>query len=308
MIIFLIILILIITFAAKPSKTALVQSYYSIPQTQAIKGIFVITIFFSHFCSYVHLETWYDKPMQSYCTFLGQLMVAPFLLYSGYGIFESVKAKGNIYIKSFPKKRILKTLLHFDFAIILFLVLDLITERAVSIPFFLLSLIAWESIGNSNWFIFAILCVYIFTFIGLFIFKGKLKETLFVIVTMSIVYMIVVSQFKGNYWIDTILAFPIGCLLSLYKDKIDKALHSKILALGGAQHSCIIAHKSGMLADFVFFQPNISSGFFSRPYISFTLHSSGQQNIKLVRAKCFWDIYFAKNSNESRSIFPLERR
>jgi hypothetical protein len=31
-------------------------------------------------------------------------MVVPFLFYSGYGIFEQVKKKGNGYIGSFPKK------------------------------------------------------------------------------------------------------------------------------------------------------------------------------------------------------------
>ena len=233
MIVPLFLFVISVLFSAIPSRNALTQSYCSPPQTQAIKGIFVITVFFSHFCSYVHLEAWYDKPLQSYCIFLGQLMVAPFLLYSGYGIFESVKKKGDAYIKDFPKKRILKTLIHFDFAVILFLILDLIIERQVSIPVFLLSLTAWESIGNSNWFIFAILCAYTFAFAGLIIFKGNLGKALFVIIAMSIAYMVVVSQFKDNYWIDTILAFPIGCSLSLYKDKIDKTLHNKIVTLGG---------------------------------------------------------------------------
>lgn len=226
-------LLFVLILASVKIKTETFATACSVSQTQAIKGIFVVTIFFSHFCSYVHLEAWYDKPLQSYCIFLGQLMVAPFLLYSGYGIFESVKKKENAYIKDFPKKRILKTLIHFDFAVILFFILDLIIERPVSISDFLLSLTAWESIGNSNWFIFAILCAYTFAFAGLIIFKGNLRKTLFVIIAMSIVYMVVVSRFKDNYWIDTILAFPIGCSLSLYKDKIDKMLHSKIIALGG---------------------------------------------------------------------------
>ena len=219
MIIFLITLILIITFAVQRSKTVQVESYCSISQTQAIKGIFVITVFFSHFCSYVHLETWYDKSMLSYCSFLGQRMVAPFLLYSGYGIFESVKAKGDFYIKSFPKKRILKTLLHFDFAIVLFLVLDLVIEQPVSISKFLLSLTGWEDIGNSNWFIFAILCAYIYTYWGLSIFKGNLKKTLFFISIMSLAFIAIISQYKQPWWFDTILAFPLGCLLSLYKEQ-----------------------------------------------------------------------------------------
>ena len=65
----------------------------SVEQSQAIKGVFVITVFFSHFCSYVVFDKWYDALMLKYCHWLGQLMVVPFLFYSGYGIFESVKKK-----------------------------------------------------------------------------------------------------------------------------------------------------------------------------------------------------------------------
>ena len=200
-------------------------------------------------------------------------MVAPFLLYSGYGIFESVKKKGEAYIKDFPKKRILKTLIHFDFAVILFLILDLIIERQVSIPVFLLSLTAWKSIGNSNWFIFAILCAYTFAFAGLIIFKGNLGKALFVIIAMSIAYMVVVSQFKDNYWIDTILAFPIGCSLSLYKDKIDKTLHSKIVTLGGGLLSVFVLlfTKVGYL-PISFFISQISLVTFSFAIIFFSLY------------------------------------
>lgn len=266
-------LLFVLILASVKIKTETFAAACSVSQTQAIKGIFVITVFFSHFCSYVHIEAWYDKPLQAYCIFLGQLMVAPFLLYSGYGIFESVKKKGDAYIKDFPKKRILKTLIHFDFAVILFLILDLIIERQVSIPDFLLSLTAWESIGNSNWFIFAILCAYIFAFAGLIIFKGNLRKTLFVIIAMSIAYMVVVSQFKDNYWIDTILAFPMGCSLSLYKGKIDKILHSKIVTLVGGLLSIfvLLSTKAGYLPN-SFFISQISLMAFCLAIIFFTLY------------------------------------
>ena len=266
-------LLFVLILASVKIKTGTFATACSVSQTQSIKGVFVITIFFSHICSYVLLEAWYDKPLQSYCIFLGQLMVAPFLLYSGYGIFESVKKKGEAYIKDFPKKRILKTLIHFDFAVILFLILDLIIERQVSIPVFLLSLTAWKSIGNSNWFIFAILCAYTFAFAGLIIFKGNLGKALFVIIAMSIAYMVVVSQFKDNYWIDTILAFPIGCSLSLYKDKIDKTLHSKIVTLGGGLLSVFVLlfTKVGYL-PISFFISQISLVTFSFAIIFFSLY------------------------------------
>ena len=82
-------------------------------QRQTIKGMFVLTIFFSLFCSYVVLKDLHDSLLSDYCRYLGQLM--------------------------------------------------------------------------------AVLCL---------------------------VYIVLVSRFKPSYWFDTILAFPFGCFVSLYKEKI----------------------------------------------------------------------------------------
>ncbi len=190
-------------------------------QTQAIKGIFVITIFFSHFCSYVFFDKWFDIPMKTYCGWLGQLMVVPFLFYSGYGIFESVKRKGTTYINFFPKKRILKTLIHFDLAILLFIIYDFFfAPEKLSLLKILLSFIAWSSIGNSNWFIFAILCAYVFSYLSLYFTKGELKKSFIFITVFCLFYIAVISRFKGSYWYDTILSFPLGCFFSLGKQKL----------------------------------------------------------------------------------------
>lgn len=190
-------------------------------QTQAVKGIFVITVFFSHFCSYVSLVQWFDKPLGVYCRWLGQLMVVPFLFYSGYGVFESAKKKGSAYVKAFPRKRILKTLLHFDMAVFLFIVFDAIfSPGRLSVPTVLRSLVAWDSIGNSNWFVFAILCAYCFCWAGLALFRGGRFRALLATLALCLLYIAVVSRFKESWWWDTILAFPLGCAASLWKDKL----------------------------------------------------------------------------------------
>lgn len=193
---------------------------FSKNQTQTIKGIFVITIFFSHFCSYVVFDKWFDIPMREYCRWLGQLMVVPFLFYSGYGIFESVKKRGASYVSSFPKKRIIKTLIHFDLAVLLFLVYDVfLAPENISVMKVVTSLVAWDSVGNSNWFVFAILCAYLFSFLAFDLCKGRLIRSLVIITLLCIMYIAIVSRFKDGYWYDTILAFPLGCLLSLCKNK-----------------------------------------------------------------------------------------
>lgn len=190
-------------------------------QTQTIKGIFVITIFLSHFCSYVFFDKWFDIPMREYCSWLGQLMVVPFFFYSGYGIFESVKKRGRFYVNSFPKKRIMKTLIHFNLALVVFLVYDFFfAPKDLFFSKIILSFVAWDSVGNSNWFIFAILCAYIFNYIGLIWGEGSLYRSLIITTFLCFVYIAIVSKFKDVYWFDTILAFPLGCFVSQHKEKI----------------------------------------------------------------------------------------
>ena len=168
--------------------------------------------------------------MREYCRWLGQLMVVPFLFYSGYGIFESVKKNGVSYVLLFKKKRILKTLFHFDLAVILFLVYDVfLAPEKLSVLKVVTSLVAWDSVGNSNWFVFAILCAYIFSFFAFVLNKGHLFRSLIVITVLCFMYVAIVSRFKESYWFDTILAFPLEGLFSLCKEKI---------AIGGVNGFC----------------------------------------------------------------------
>ena len=218
---FILALLVLIIFVTNKQRSYDPASALSISTTQSIKGFFVITVFFSHFCSYVTLDKWYDTPMQAYCHWLGQLMVVPFFFYSGYGIFESVQKKGLPYIKSFPTKRILKTLFHFDLAVFLFVIYDVFfaPERLSAIKVFL-SLFAWESIGNSNWFIFAIICAYLFCYLGLLLFKKNRFKAMLLTTILCLLYIAVISKIKDTYWVDSILAFPLGCAVSLWKKEI----------------------------------------------------------------------------------------
>lgn len=132
--------------------------YTSFETTLSVKGIFVAIVFFSHFRTYPGIIPNYDFPVIWLCDQLGQMMVAVFLFYSGYGVFESVKTKGLSYVKKFPRKRILKFLLQFDVAVMCFLGVGIALGEDFSLTRIVLSLIAWDDLGNSNWFVFAILC------------------------------------------------------------------------------------------------------------------------------------------------------
>lgn len=164
--------------------------------------------------------------------FLGQLMVVMFLVYSGYGIIESYKKKKSAYLTGFLRKRVLKTLVHFDIAVAVFIILALILGHEYSASDYMLSWTGWTSVGNSNWFIFDIIVLYLLAYVGLLIverYRLDLRAYLWIIFGLSTCFLVVMFKAKSGltWWYDTILAFPIGMLWSVYKDKFEHYLSTK---------------------------------------------------------------------------------
>lgn len=189
-------------------------------RTLALNGIFVGIVLFSHFNSYVtftnkldllYYNLIYDK--------IGQLMVTTFLFFSGYGIFESIKNKNN-YIDSFFRKRILKLFISFAIALIFYIIMNYFIEEKYSLNTILLSFTGWESIGNSNWFIYATFCLYINTLISFKLCKNK-TNALLTNTILTLIYIIFTMKFKGyEWWYNTALCYPAGMWLSHSKDRI----------------------------------------------------------------------------------------
>lgn len=130
-----IMLVLLFLFAVNAKMAEADQffdDYCSPRKSNALKGIFVVMVFISHFRGYVTL-TDADLIASKVISFLGQQMVAPFLFYSGYGVVESIKRKGLPYVKKLPVHRALRTLLHFDVAVLLFLVMRIILRESTTL-------------------------------------------------------------------------------------------------------------------------------------------------------------------------------
>ncbi len=85
---------------AKPGE--FFPDYMAKETTGAVNGLFTLLVFLSHASSYLSLDGPVDAPYLSFRNYLGQLIVVPFLFYSGYGILESIKSKGMPYVKAIP--------------------------------------------------------------------------------------------------------------------------------------------------------------------------------------------------------------
>lgn len=206
------------------------EDYMSPKATNAIKGIFAVIILYSHLNGYIMLsDDMADSSFRMILGHIGQLMVAPYLFYSGYGISESMKRKSD-YFESYPKKRILKTLVHFDLAVLCYLLLMTVIGTYYPAVNYITCWIGWDSIGNSNWFIFDILALYCIVYIAhCFIHYNKVKNYLggVTIVTTLLCVPLWIALFfagKGSWWIDTVITFPLGMWFSLLKDNIENVL------------------------------------------------------------------------------------
>lgn len=166
-----------LSFFEKP-KLVIYDDYISLEKSTSIKGIFILVVLFSHIYPQLNLPDSIFNTLFTKLNFdiISQGMVGLFMLYSGYGIMLSAMKKGRGYVKLMPKNRFLKTLLHFDIAVLLYLILQTVLGNSYSVGTILLSLLGWESLGNSNWYIFAILVLYLISYAALMLCREKYKQ------------------------------------------------------------------------------------------------------------------------------------
>ena len=199
-------------------------------KTTSINGLFVMIVIFQHFKQYI---TWdaYDKAYYSIALFTTQLIVVSFLFFSGYGMMESTKKKGFSYIQSIPKKRFPKLFIDFVIAILLFLIMNLCIGKNYTWQRYLLSLTGWISVGNSNWYMFAVFCFYIIMYLSFLICKKRSNLCAVIVTTiLSIGYIVGMHFCQPAWYYDTFICLPAGMFFSLYKDKILAFFKSKYYA------------------------------------------------------------------------------
>ena len=170
MLIFYFLLVILVLSGLKYYQSGFNNEYLSVEMTNSVKGVFILLVFIKHATPYVINAGWVPTGIWGdFFNFVnnnvGQWIVAMFLFYSGYGVMESIKRKGNEYVQGLPRNRILQVLVNFDVAVLVFVIVDLILKKPITIKQCLLSFIGWESVGNSNWYIFIIMFMYLITYV-----------------------------------------------------------------------------------------------------------------------------------------------
>lgn len=220
-----IILLILILLSIKSPTNSISLDFCGKETSNIIKGIFIWLVFISHLSQYIQQ---YHPQLLNYGvgyikSFLGQMIVVPFLFYSGYGIMLSIKNKGINYIDKIPSKRVMSVLLNFDVAVIIYIIIDFLLGITLSSNQIILSLIAWDSVGNSNWYIFTILILYLISYLSSKILGYSLRCVIS-ICGLVCFYSLVMYFFKDSWWYDTTFAYAFGSLYCFYKKQADQIL------------------------------------------------------------------------------------
>lgn len=201
------------------------EDYLDKKQTESINGFFILLVFMCHFRQYVELSGKYDEFFMILATKMGQLVVTTFLFYSGYAIVKQIENKGKDYVLAMPKNRILKTMLLFDAAIWLFVIVDIAIGEVPSVADIILAMFGWISIGNSNWYIFAILVMYTLTYLSFRIGINKSRFiSIFINSIFVCIYVLVIMKFKNSVFYNTVLCYVLGMWFAYFKTYIDKVM------------------------------------------------------------------------------------
>ena len=246
--------------------------YISHDRTRAYNAFAMLLIILGHAC--IHVPG-LAEANETYDSLYGGVFriwaVGAFFFFSGYGIMESIRKSGRAYVRKLMCKR-------FPHVLFVLLALNLIpgiiglslyqntTEQLLS----RLSLTLGFTVGGP-WFIHVTLLLYILTWATFTLFgtsNGKRAACALFVITFLVSFLL--SPIRPWFWLDTILCFPLGMLLSanraafeqiLQKCPIPHFIPGSLLILIGAWcsgHYWDFANKinfhlgtSGFYADFI---------------------------------------------------------
>ena len=199
------------------------KEYISRNTTVQINGIFVFLVLMSHFAGYLDENVPFSFIYMNVRGFFAQLVVTTFLFYSGYGVLVSINKKPKTYINTIPVK-VLELIVNFSLAILLFVIVQSFFGNTYPVSKIALSCIGWSSVGNSNWYLFDILLLYMITYVSFKCTKKRYLSLLLVLV-LSLVSMFFLFKFQnGTRWYNTFLCFWLGMVYAQFKNDYESVV------------------------------------------------------------------------------------
>ncbi|MEY8390162.1 acyltransferase [Lachnospiraceae bacterium] len=231
--------IIFLTGAKLAKRGEFFSDYLSLEKSNSVKGIFVIFVFFRHYAQYVELDSIWDKGFSYINYMLGQMIVVAFLFYSGYGVLCSMEKKGISYVKSLPFQRAFRVWIHYAIAVGFFWIVNLALGRELPARKIIGTLLCWDAIGNSTWYIMAIVISYLLAYFSFRFCFDRKKLGAALLTGLTICAIIILAPVRPGRYYNTLLCFPLGVWWAIYKKEIDAFL-KKGVNYGVSLSLCII--------------------------------------------------------------------
>lgn len=206
------------------------EDYLSKSNTDCLKGIFVAIIVLAHTRGMTTIFN--DTIIGMILTASGYLAVAMFFFFSGYGMWFSAQKRG-IYIKAFPRNRILDFYIKYIILILVYTLFGILRTGYVAPEDILLAAVFLNNIIVFGWYLHAIFFLYLVFWIVMRFIPLKRVEAKAVLITIIYFIIIILTRKESiMLYCQSVLAFPLGMLWCEYKKKIDDILSGKKYYIG----------------------------------------------------------------------------
>lgn len=203
--------------------------YFSLDNTNSIKGIFALLIMMCHSMDYFANGS-ADSWLISVSEYMKQLIVVPILFYSGFGIMESIQKKGIAYVNNIPVQRALKTFIMADVSVLIYILYSFVSGSPVPLSDILLSLVFWETIVNNTWYFFVIIILYLLTYAAFRIFSRNKYLAAAVFTLLSFIPFFALISNREIFWYNTFFLYHLGVWYSLFRPYVEKVvMHSDLI-------------------------------------------------------------------------------
>lgn len=210
---------IICLIGAKKRKS--IDDFLDKDATLAMRGVGMLFIVYTH------------KAAENICpdTYFyyvsGVIGVGICFLVSGYGLHISYKKK-NDYLKGFWLPKVLRLLLPFLIAFIIFWLLKMAQGNECQALEVFKSLITFRIPGTTLWYLKIQMLMYV-TFYFAYRFAIKPWKKILGVFFVAIIYMIIAALCGlEQFWFNTCLFFPIGLLLAEYQEKLLPIIRKKL--------------------------------------------------------------------------------
>lgn len=202
-------------------------SYFDRERSSFINGSLILLIMLMHISQHFTHSIDFVNSAMSHYFFPGIsqcVTVAPFLFFSGIGVYTSFSTKGTPYLGMLVRRRALNLWLRFVVIVLIYCLWTVSQGYAISWQKLFFALLAWEDYGNISWYIFVIISSYLLFALFFRIFEPKKA---IILLTFSIFLMVIFFKWsgRGQHWYMTPLSFPAGVFFAWKKVQ----LHALIL-------------------------------------------------------------------------------